>query len=133
MVTYHMYLILANPEFSTINEVTHFNINLLKNYKKWNIYFDYNSFKNNKGYFWNLIDYKDITINKKYDQLEFINKIDNLVITDDNYKCPDINIENNNEWINNYVVKLWVSPYFIEYQENKNLLERRLELVDLNL
>ena len=132
MVTYDMYLILTDPELYRINEVTHFNIKLLKNYKKWNIYFNYNSFKNSKGYFWNLIDYKDIVINKKYNQLEFINKIDNLIITDDNYKCPDINIENNNEWINNYIVKLWISPYFIEYQENKNLLEVRLELVDLN-
>ena len=132
MVTYDMYLILIDPELYRINEVTHFNIKLLKNYKKWNIYFDYNSFKNSKGYFWNLIDYKDIIINKKYNQLEFINKIDNIIITDDNYKCPDIDIENSNEWINNYIVKLWISPYFIEYQENKNLLEMRLELVDLN-
>jgi len=129
------YLIINEPELFEINKKFHFNLNLLRKSGKWDIYhismLD-NFVQYKRGCFWDLLDYRKNLINWRYNEIRYINTMNNTNLEEIYPTSPAVNFNNHNWW-RNYLIKQWISPYLVENNENKRLLEMRLELVDLDI
>jgi hypothetical protein len=135
MELYEFYLILNEPELFESNKKFHFNLHLLKKSNKWDIYYISildGSFKYNRGCFWDLLDYRQNLINWKYNEILYVNTMNAVNLGEIYPNSPSVNFNNYN-WSRNYLINTWVSPYFLEHNESKKLLEMRLELVNLDL
>lgn len=135
MQLYEFYLILNAPELFESNKKFHFNLHLLKKSNKWDIY--YISildcfFKYNRGCFWDLLDYRQNLINWKYNEMLYVSTMNAVNLGEIYPNSPSVNFNNYN-WSHNYLINRWVSPYFLDHNESKRLLEMRLELVNLDL
>jgi hypothetical protein len=135
MEPYEFYLILNEPELFEINKKFHFNLHLLKKSSKWDIYHmsildNFAQYK--KGCFWDLVDHKNNLISWKYNEISYINEMNNLNLDELYPNSPAVNFNNYNWW-RNCLINRWISPYFVDYNENKRLLDMRLELLDLDL
>jgi hypothetical protein len=135
MELYEFYLILNEPELFESNKKFHFNLHLLKKSNKWNIYYISilnGSFNYTRGCFWDLLDYRQNLINWKYNEILYVNKMNAVNLGEIYPNSPSVNFNSYN-WSRNYLINTWVSPYFLEHNESKKLLEMRLELVNLDL
>jgi hypothetical protein len=135
MELYEFYLILNEPKLFEINKKFHFNLHLLKKSNKWDIYYISildGFFKYNRGCFWDLLDYRQNLINWKYNEMLYVNTINAVNLGEIYPNSPNVDFNDYN-WSSNYLINTWVSPYFLEHNESKRLLEMRLELVNLDL
>jgi len=135
MELYEFYLILNEPELFESNKKFHFNLHLLKKSNKWDIYYISildGFFKYNRGCFWDLLDYRQNLINWKYNEMLYVNTMNAVNLGEIYPNSPSVDFNDYN-WSSNYLINTWVSPYFLEHNESKRLLEMRLELVNLDL
>ncbi len=135
MELYQFYLILNEPELFEINKKFHFNLGLLKKWNKWDIHYmsiiDIGS-QYNQGSFWDLVELKKDLINLKYRKMLYINEAINVNLEKIYPNSPAVDFKTHNWWRNS-LINRWISPYSIEYSEEKRLLEIRLELLDIDL
>ena len=135
MELYEFYLILNEPELFESNKKFHFNLHLLKKSNKWDICYISildGFFKYNRGCFLDLLDYRQNLINWKYNEMLYVNKMNAVNLGEIYPNSPSVNFNNSN-WSRNYLINTWISPYFLDHNEDKRLLEMRLELVNLDL
>jgi hypothetical protein len=62
----------------------------------------------------------------------YVNTINAVNLGEIYPNSPSVDFNDYN-WSSNYLINTWVSPYFLEHNESKRLLEMRLELVNLDL
>ena len=62
----------------------------------------------------------------------YVNKMNAVNLGEIYPNSPNVNFNNSN-WSRNYLINTWISPYFLDHNEDKRLLEMRLELVNLDL
>jgi len=135
MQLYEFYLILNAPELFESNKKFHFNLHLLKKSNKWDICYISildGFFKYNRGCFLDLLDYRQNLINWKYNEMLYVNTMNAVNLGEIYPNSPNVDFNDYN-WSSNYLINTWVSPYFLEHNESKRLLEMRLELVNLDL